>query len=178
MLAAADLKDAIGLAIPVGTAVVAYFFQLWCRILSSRKRDSALAVAYLSEINHEIETGIERLEYLFTHGGVAMQFGNYKPIMPTQNWTSVRDIIPDQVFARICNVCKHSGLDDVADIRWHLKNYYTVIAKYGNGIIDGTYTFDMTVTRIDLDGARGVRQLLLSVKARMERNSCRLVWAR
>lgn len=162
---------------PVATGIIAYFVQLWIRTARKRREDSAIAAIYLHEIIKEIEIGIERLAYLYTHAGQPYMSGKYRPIMPTQNWTGVRDIFPDDVFRRLNNVAKHNGkMADYEDMRYHLKNYYTVVCKFGNDAIQGNGPFDRKTARVDLDGARGVCEQLKSAKKLMEKNSKRIVW--
>lgn len=161
---------------PVCVATVAYFVQLWIRTVYKRKEDSSIAAIYLYEIKKEVDIGIERLEYLYTHAGQPYKSGKYCPIMPTQNWTGVRDILPDDIFRRLCNVAKHKNMEDFDDMRFHLKNYYTVICKFGNDAILGNGPFDKAVARVDLDGARMVSELLAKAKKLMDENSECMVW--
>lgn len=162
---------------PVFTAITAYFIQLWIRTARKRREDSNLAVIYLHEIRKEVEVGVKRLEYLYTHAGEPMKSGEYCPIMPTQNWTGVRGIFPDDVFRRLNNVARHKGKDkDFEDLRFHLKNYYTVVCKFGNDAILGNGPFDKAAAREDLDGSRGVLGLLEEAQHLMEANAKRLLW--
>lgn len=162
---------------PVFTAVAAYFLQLWFRTVRKRKEDSAIAALYLYEIKKEIEVGVNRLEYLYTHAGEPFMSGEYRPIMPTQNWMGVRGIFPDEVFRRLTNAARHKGKSkNFEDLRFHLKNYYTVICKFGNDAILGNGPFDKNAARVDLDGSRMVLGLLEDAQRLMEDNAKRFFW--
>ena len=161
---------------PVLIAIVAYFLQQWIRTVWKRREDSNIAAIYLHEIKQEVDIGIRRLEYLYTHAGQPYMSGEYRPIMPTQNWTGVRDILPDDIFRRLCNVAKHKKIKGFDDMRFHLKNYYTVICKFGNDVILGNGPFDNDVARKDLDGARMVSERLEEAKGIMEENAKCRVW--
>ena len=161
---------------PVAVAIVTYFLQLWIRTIRKRREDSILAAIYLHEIKNEVEIGIERLEYLYTHAGRPYKSGEYRPLMPTQNWNGVREILPDDVFRRLCKVARRANMEGFDDIRFHLKNYYTVICKFGNDAITGVGPFDKTTARIDLDGSRMVNNMLGQAKALMEENSKRILF--
>lgn len=162
------------------TAIIAYVFQLWIRMVWKRREQSALAALYLYEIKMEVDIGIRRLEYLYTHAGQPLMSGDYRPIMPTQNWTGVRDIFPDDIHRRLCNVARHErGKEmELKDLRFHLKNYYTVICKFGNDVILGRGPFDQAAAREDLDGARMVSALLENARVMMEKNAKRILWPR
>ena len=162
---------------PICVAIVTYFAQLWIRTVHKRREDSRIAAIYLYEIKKEIDIGIERLEYLYTHAGKPYKSGEYRPIMPTQNWTGVRDILPDDIFRRLCNVAKHKNMENFDDMRFHLKNYYTVICKFGNDAILGNGPFDKAAARVDLNGARMVSGLLEKAKRLREENTKCMVWA-
>ena len=162
---------------PIVTAIAAYIIQLWVRTVWKRKEESLLAAIYLDEIKKEVHVGVDRLEYLYTHGGQPYKSGAYRPIMPTSNWNGVREIIPDDVFCRILNVAKRNGKKDTFnDFRFHLKNYYTVICKFGNDCILGKATFEQTVAREDLDGSRMVCSLLDEAYRMMVENAARRFW--
>ena len=161
--------------------LIMYVYKGWWRVTSTRRQQSLIAVSYLSEIKHELETGIERLEYLYTHGGTPMAYKDYRPIMPTKVWRGVRETIPDDILERLCNVCQRTSTttaekEKLDDLRWHLKNYYTVVAKYGNDVIKGRVQFDQTVARCDLDGSRGVLKLLTLGIEKMKINSKKIIW--
>lgn len=157
---------------PIATAIVTYFFQLWIRTVWKRKEESSLAAIYLDEIKKEVDIGVGRLEYLFTHGGEPYKSGEYRPIMPTSNWNGVREIIPDDVFRRLINVAKHNGKKShFNDLRFHLKNYYTVICKFGNDCILDDGPFDRATAQVDLDGSRMVSSLLEDAHGLMVKNS-------
>lgn len=165
------------LLVPILAGIGAYSFQLWMRIVSSRRQQSAIAVTYLSEIRNEVLVGIGRLKYLYKHGGVPQQYGNFRPIMPTKVWSGVRETIPDDILGRLCNVCRHSSApNEMDDIRWHLKNYYTVVCKYGNDVIEGRLDFNKEVVRVDLDGSRMVLKLVENAEKMMKENSGRILW--
>ncbi len=161
---------------PVFTGITAYFAQAWVRMVLKRKEQSRIAAIYLREIRQEVEIGIERLEYLYTHAGQPYKSGEYRPIMPTQNWTGVRDILPDDIFRRLCNVARHKKDNSFDDLRFHLKNYFTVICKFGNEAILGDGIFDKTTARVDLDGARMVSNLLKRAEYIMENNAKCFLW--
>ena len=94
--------------------------------------------------------------------------------MPQDNWLGVRDTLPDDVFRRICCVAKkRSCLDRVEDLRWHLKNYYCVICKYGNELIEGNKSFEKVVVRSHLNGAKMVLNLIDEVLAMMDEENAR-----
>ena len=162
---------------PVLSAILAFFVQLWFRMVRKRKEDSNIAALYLYEIKKEIEVGIERLEYLYTHAGRPYKSGEYRPIMPTQNWIGVRGIFPDEIFRRLNNTARHNNKEeDFQNLRFHLKNYYTVVCKFGNDAILGIGPFDKAVARVDLDGARGVCDMLERARLLMEENAKRIIW--
>jgi hypothetical protein len=162
---------------PVLSAIIAYFLQLWIRTVNKRREDSAIASLYLYEIKKEVDIGIERLEHLYTHGGKAFAIGKYRPIMPTKNWIGVREIFPDDVFRRLNNVAISNGrYNEFKNLRFDLKNYYTVICKFGNDVINGKIGFEKEVARIDLDGARGVSKMLNKAGMLMDKNAKRFFW--
>ena len=162
-------------AIPI--AVAAWLFQRWLSMVLKRREQSLLAVCYLKELRREIATGVKRLRALYC--GNKVHEGTYRPIMPVDNWLGVRDTIPDDVFRRICSVAeKKGGMERIDDLRWHLKNYYCVICKYGNELIleEAGVAFEKKVVREHLDGAKMLLGLIDEVKGMMEENSRRHIW--
>ena len=163
--------------IPVVVAVIAYYLQRWMMMVRIRKEESNLAVMYLKEIRMEIETGLERLLYLYEHGGRPFQIDEYKPLMPIANWNGVRDILPDNVNNRILNVLRADGQSgECANLRHHLKNYYTVICKFGNDVIKGEQKFCKQAAREDIDGTRMILRLIDKIDSAMRRNAKSLIW--
>lgn len=169
---------AVGLSdfIPVAAGIAAYFIQVWIRMILKRREQTALAITYLREIANEVDTGLGRLKYLYEHDGVPYMVDSYRPIMPTQNWNGVREIFPDDVYRRICNVARHTKIVDVGELRIHLKNYFTVVCKFGNDVITGQQGFSREVARCDLDGTKMVKGLLAETKGMMESNLKRHFW--
>lgn len=163
--------------IPVGVAIVAYFIQAWIRLGMTRREQSRLAVMYLTEIKKEIETGLERLVYMYEHGGTPLQVEEYKPLMPVANWEGIRGILPDDVNMRMLNVMRREKDDEeCANLRHHLKNYYTVICKFGNDVINGQQKFCGVAAREDIDGTRMILKEIESVVACMKKNSRSWFW--
>lgn len=163
--------------IPVGIAIVTYFIQAWVRQGINRREQSRLAVMYLKEIEKEIQTGLERLVYLYEHGGIPFQVDEYKPLMPVANWDGIRGILPDAVNMRMLNVIRRVGeSEECIDLRHHLKNYYTVICKFGNDVIKGREKFCKEAAREDIDGTRMILSKMKIVIQHMDKNSRRLIW--
>ena len=77
----------------------------------------------------------------------------------------------------MCNVARHKGKEnEFQNLRFHLKNYYTVVCKFGNDAILGVGPFNKDVARVDLDGARGVCDMLEKARMLMEYNANRIIW--
>lgn len=163
--------------IPVGAAIVTYFIQAWIRLGMARREQSRLAVMYLTEIKMEIETGLERLVYMYEHGGVPLQVDEYRPLMPVANWDGIRVILPDDVNMRMLNVMRRVKKgEECVNLRHHLKNYYTVICKFGNDVIKGQEKFCKEAARIDIDGTRMILEKIELIVKYMNKNSKRLIW--
>ena len=165
-------------AIPI--AIIIWLIQKWLALRSRRREETLVAIAYLREIEQEVSLGRKRLRDLYCNGGCPVTQGTFHPVMPTANWNSVRAILPDDIYRRICAVANsEKDEESFQDLRVHLKNYYTVICNYGNKLLlaDGT-KFERVVVRQHLDGAEMVLGLLAKALAMMERNKCRWFWPR
>ena len=163
--------------VPAG--VVGYFFREWRRMVGERRLQSRLAVQYLKEIRYEVDLGKERLKYLYEHGGEPRRYGSFTPIMPSKNWEGVRGTLPDAVTVRILAVAENEGRENqFGELRIHLKNYFTVVCRYGNAVIRGEEPFEKSVVREDLDGAKKVLGFLEELIPMMERNAARKFWPR
>ena len=162
-------------AVPIG--VLGYFFKEWRRVVGERRLQSRLAVQYLKEIRYEVNLGKERLKYLYENGGNPQRYGTFTPIMPSKSWEGIRGTLPDAATMRILAVTESEGRESqFGELRIHLKNYFTVVCRYGNAVIRGEEPFEKCVVRQDLDGAKKVLGFLDNLIPMMERNAARVLW--
>ena len=161
------------------TGILGYFFKVWRQTAGERRLQSRLAVQYLTEIRYEVDLGKNRLQYLYEHGGEPQRYGTFTPVMPCKSWEGVRGTLPDEATMRILAVAQNEGkATQFEHLRIHLKNYFTVVCRYGNALIQGEEPFERLVVREDLDGAKKVLGLLDDLIPMMERNAARRFWPR
>ena len=162
---------------PVFSGFVAYFVQQWIQMVFRRKRESRLAVIYLSEIEEEISVGCDLFEYMFLHGGEPKERGGRPKFMSAECWNSGhKSVVPDMVFDRIINVAHRTKKIDVRALRSHLKNYYVCICQQYRRIVLREVPFIPTDYQNSLEGVRMVRRLVADCKEMMGQNSKRNFW--